>query len=582
MVQRRWKLGGVPDGTGVRDLAQALRCSMLLARLLCRRGISAPDVARDFLKPKLSSLHDPASLPQIDAAVSRVEHAIRQRESVAIFGDYDVDGVSSTALLYEFFRLIQFPVTHHLPSRLGDGYGLKPHSIDRLADDGVRLVVTVDNGVSAHEAIERARGRGVDVVVLDHHQPPMDLPQACAIVNPWLPDSRYPYQNLAGVGVTFKFVWALCQRLSRQTKLSDEFRTFLMDALGLVALGTVADVVPLTGENRVLVRFGLRALQASQRPGLRQLVSNVRRGEGVGISATDVAFRIAPVINAAGRLGRAETALELILTKDADEAQRISKELQAENRRRRQIEVDIFSEACDMVRESVNLQEERAIVLGAPGWHVGVIGVVASRLMEEFFRPTLLVAFDGDRGRGSARSIPGVHIARALAACSECLVSHGGHELAAGVEIDPSRLDDLRSRLNGAIGIAPQDMVPVIEADAVVSLAELSRESLEEIELLEPFGAENPSPLFLVEDAEVVGKPKIIGSDSKHLSFHVRHDGVVRRAIAFGQGAAYDSLCAPSTTVSLLAQPQLSTWGAPPPTVELNVREIRVSRPARV
>jgi single-stranded-DNA-specific exonuclease len=428
--------------------------------------------------------------------------------------------------------------------------------------------------VSAVEAIHTARRLGVDVVVLDHHQPPPVLPPALAIVNPWLPSSTYPFKDLAGVGVTFKFVWALAQRFSRQTKLSAEFRQFLVDSLGLVALGTISDVVPLLGENRVFARFGLAFLMETPRPGLRELVRIAVGDRGDRrLDARHVGFRIGPVLNAAGRLGQADTGLELLLTRDDAEARRIASFLEGRNEERRAIERAICSEARTLVASTVDLQADRAIVLGAHGWHAGVIGIVASRITEEFFRPTVLVSFDGDRGRGSARSIPGVHISRALSDCEDCLLSHGGHEMAAGVEIFRERMDDLRLRLNRAIGLKPELMVPEIEADAAVTLRELTIESVGELARLEPHGAANPEPLFLVERAEVVGSPRIIGRNGEHLAFHVRQDGCVRRAVAFGKADLHAMLAAPGVRVSMLVVPELATWKSRT-DVELKVRDL--------
>ncbi len=574
MVESRWKVADHPEGD-VGALASALGCAPLLARLLCLRGIRDLETARLFLQPKLSSLHDPFALPDMDRAVTRVDTAIRERHVVAIFGDYDVDGMTSTALLYEFFRFIEFPVICRLPDRLAEGYGLKSAAVEELAARGVQLIVTVDNGVSAVEAIHTARRLGVDVVVLDHHQPPPMLPPALAIVNPWLPSSTYPFKDLAGVGVTFKFVWALAQRFSRQTKLSAELRQFLVDSLGLVALGTISDLVPLLGENRVFARFGLTFLMETPRPGLRELV-RIAVGDGGDrrLDARHVGFRIGPILNAAGRLGQAEIGLELLLSRDNSEARRIASFLESRNEERREIEKAICSEARTLVEKTVDLQADRAIVLGAHGWHAGVIGIVASRMTEEFFRPTVLVSFDGDRGRGSARSIPGVHISRALSDCEDCLLSHGGHEMAAGVEIFRDRMDDLRLRLNRAITVEPELMIPAIVADATVRLRELTVNAVGELARMEPYGAENREPLFLIERAEVVGSPRIIGKNGEHLTFHVRQDGCVRRAVAFGKADSHAMLTGPGVSVSLLVVPELSTWRNRT-EVELKVRDLR-------
>ncbi|MCH2373116.1 MAG: single-stranded-DNA-specific exonuclease RecJ [Planctomycetes bacterium] len=570
---RRWDIDSAST-SGAEDLARELSCSSLLARLLRLRGITTADEARSFLSPKLSDLHEPDSLPNIELAVTRVHRALELGESIAVFGDYDVDGVSSTALLLAFFRFIDRPVRHRLPNRLSEGYGIKPDAVRALAAEGVQLIITVDNGVSALAAIETANELGVDVVVVDHHEPPAHLPPAVAIVNPCLNSSEYPYRHLAGVGVTFKFVWALCRCYSRQKKLSEEFRNFLIDSLSLVALGTVADVVPLLGENRLLTAYGLRALQNTSRPGLRFLVdSALPRPERESLNAEHIGFRIAPLLNAAGRLGNAEDALSLLVAPNAEEAARLGAALTSYNQRRRQIEKEMQSEAKAMIRDAVDVDRETAIVLGSDGWHVGVVGIVAARISEEYFRPTLLVAFEGERGRGSARSVPGVNIAQALSDCEDCLVAHGGHQQAAGVEILAERLSDLRSRLNGVIRMEGEERIPRVATHGRVRLSELTVDSIDELNRLEPFGEGNPAPLFVIEGLEIVGSPKLLGAEGSHLAFHVREGGEVRRAIAFGQADSWD-LVTGAGKLSVLATPKLSTWRQRT-EVELHVREIR-------
>ncbi len=574
MVEKRWSIPSL-DEAHVDRLRAELGCSRLLARLLVHRGLTAADSAERFLRPKLTQLHDPFLLPNLELAVERVLTAIRGREKIAIVGDYDVDGLSSTALLHSYFAQIRFPVLTRIPNRLTEGYGIKPAVVYELAEQGVELIITVDNGVSANEAVAAARARGVDVVVLDHHQPPAVLPEAVAIVDPWLPGSEYPFSDLAGVGVTFKFVWALCQRWTRQTKLSDEYRRFLLESLGLVALGTISDVVPLLGENRVLAKFGLRALEETSSPGLRCLVDRALRPGESRLDGAHVGFRIGPVLNAAGRLGRAEAALELLMTDDASRAAELTAELGRENDRRRRIEKRIAEEVRDRVRESVDLSCARAIVLGSEDWHPGVIGIVASRAVDEFHRPTLIVSLDGARGRGSGRSIPGVDLARALDRCSDVLAGHGGHEMAAGFEVDRTRLDELRTRLEAAIELDPLAMVPTVEADQCVALDELDAASVREVELLEPFGAQNAEPVFQLDGLEVVGTPRVMGSTGDHLSFHVRQGDVSTRAVAFGMGDWQGRLSPRQSRVSLLAAPRLSTWNRDT-QLELHVRDIRM------
>ena len=574
MVQRVWEVASPESGAEV-ELARALSCSPLLARLLQRRGIDDAEEAQRFLSPKLSDLHDPFLLPSMEKAAARVVTAVERKEKIAIFGDYDVDGVSSTSLLHEYFRFLGIDVKLRLPHRQREGYGLNVEALEELSAEGITLLITVDNGSAAVEEVDAARQCGIDVIVTDHHQPSEELPRAHAIVNPWLPGSEYPFKDLAGVGVAFKFIWALSQRLSKQTKLSAEFRDFLLDSLAYVALGTISDVVPLLGENRILAKFGLRALQTTQRAGLRSLVQSALRDSEKTLEASHVAFRIGPRLNAAGRLGSAEKALELLLCESPERAEELTTFLTRENERRRRLEAEIVTAAHEEIEKSIDLASTKVIVLAAEGWHPGVIGIVAARIVEAYYRPTLLISLDGESGRGSARSIPGVSICDALARCEAHLGAFGGHEMAAGVVVEASEIESLRAALQQAVERSPESMVPTLSADDQVDLGQLTHESIQELSRLQPFGAGNPDPLFSVEDVEIVGQPRILGNDGKHLAFHVRQENAVRRAIAFGKGELYPDVKRRGTRLSLLLAPQVSSWQGRS-EVELNVRELRV------
>lgn len=576
----RWSVPEEDEEAEAR-LAAELRSSRLLARLLRNRGVCDREAAERFLEPKLSHLHDPLLLPEMSRAVERIALAIERREKVAIFGDYDVDGISSTCLLLQFFRFIEFPVQWRLPNRLVDGYGLKTDAVRELASGGVQLIITVDNGSCAFEEVSLATELGVDVVITDHHQPSAAPPRSIALVNPWTPGSRYPFQGLAGVGVAFKLLWALCQRLSKATKLSGRFRDFLLESLALVSLGTIADVVPLLDENRALAKFGLRALQRSTRPGLRSLVAlALEGGRGAPLDAEHVGFRIGPCLNAAGRLGRVESAMRLVLSEDEAEAGQLARLLSSENQRRKAIEREMVHGARQLVEEGVDLGRDRAIVLGSEGWHSGVLGIVAARIAEAYHRPTLLLTVEGERARGSARSVPGVHICEALAACSELLIGYGGHEMAAGVEMRAERLGELRAALNAAIPATPEQMLPRVKADAVVALEELTPQALGELRRLEPHGHGNPRPLLIARGLHWVGEPRRMGATGEHVAFHVRQRvgrGLSLRAVAFRMGERVAQLRGECDDFALLFEPQLSRWqGAL--TVELHVRGVEPER----
>ena len=573
-IEKRWR--EVPVDAGVSaDIARDLRCSAIVADLLARRCIESAEDGKRFLDPNLRDLVDPDLLPGIDAAADQIVEAIRTRKSVTIYGDYDVDGVSSTALLSEFFRFAGHEARTYIPQRLGEGYGMNSDAVRRIAADGTDVIVTVDNGSSAVEEIELAQSLGMSVVVTDHHVPSDPLPKPDAFVNPMLPGSRYPFPQLAGVGVAFKVVWAIARRFSRSRKVSREFREFMTKALGFVALGTICDVVPLRGENRILASYGLRALDDGMTPGLRALAGLVRRGSRRRpLEASDVGFRIGPCINSAGRLGDAADALELLTTPDEGRAAEVLRQLVRQNERRRRIEKKIHVQARSQVLENVDLGLDRAVVVAGEGWHPGVIGIVAARLVDEFYRPTLLISLDGDTGKGSARSIPQVKIRDAIARVGDCLRRFGGHAQAAGLTIASDRVGEFRELLNQAIEVEPEEMIPEVEIDGEYDLLEWTPKLLREIQKLAPFGSGNREPLFVSHDVEIVGSPRLLGRDAKHLSFIVRQGKCKVRAVAFGMGELFPKLNDGKHRLSVLYQPVLSDWSGKD-AVELLVREVK-------
>ena len=580
-MEKRWRIA--PVEAVERDrLAQDLGIGPILAALLLNRGMRSAAEAASFLEPKLTELHDPLLLPDMARAAARVEDAVRRKEPIAICGDYDVDGLSSTALLVEFFRLLGTEVRVHIPHRIDDGYGLRAEAVEKLASEGIRLIVTVDNGSSAAEEIALAARRGIDVVVTDHHEMGPVAPPAFALVNPKAPQSSYPFPHLAGVGVAFKLAWAVSMKFSRSRKLSPEFKDFMMEALALAALGTIADVVPLLGENRVLARHGLVALGRTARPGLKALVAYALRGRNERLSSEGVGFRIGPLINAAGRLGKAEQALRLLLARSEQEAQELVAVLDGQNRKRQGIEEEIHRTAREKVHAEVDLRQERAIVLADPRWHAGVVGIVAARICEEFCRPTILIALEGERGRGSGRSIRGVHLCDALQGCREHLIGFGGHAHAVGVEIAAGKLDDFRRALNSSIVLPPSEMVPEVEIEAEVGLEDLSAVLVREISRLEPHGSGNRSPLLGARDLRLAGVPRVIGQGGRHLSFFVR-SGVnsaraplALKAIAFGRGGDLPSCLLAESRFDLAFQPLINRWGGSE-MVELNVKDLHLA-----
>lgn len=500
-----------------------------VARLLASRGIEPGDAADRFLKPRLSDLGDPSELPGMEAAVARVVRAIRAGERIVVFGDYDVDGISSTALLMRVFTRLGAKVAPFLPSRMDEGYGLSLDALHRCIEERApSLIVTVDCGTGSVDSVEAAGARGIDVVITDHHTPPASIAPAVAVVNPKLANDP-AWHVLAGVGVAFKLCHGVVRELRRGGAASD---ADLREYLDLVALGTIADIVPLTGENRILARHGLERLSRTGNPGLLAL-RQVAGCEGPA-DAYEVGFRLGPRLNAAGRLGDALQSLELLLSADAARIAELARDLDAANRERQDIEATMLREAVIDVETRHGDATPHSIVVAREGWHPGVVGIVASRLVQRYHRPTAVIALDGASGRGSCRSIEGFDVVGGLAACADLLVKHGGHAMAAGLEIETERIDVFRERFEAAAvaKLAGTDLRPVQRIDAWMSLADVDDGLAARLDDLKPFGMGNPTPVWAAAGVVVVGEPRVVGRGS--LKFQVASGGVQREVIAFG------------------------------------------------
>jgi len=515
--------------TRQKELAAALGVSPLLAGLLTNRGLSEPEAAGRFLRPGREEFHDPFRLKGMQAAVRRITAAIARAERIWVYGDYDVDGITSTAILVKALRGMGADVNYYIPSRLEEGYGLNRGALDEAARAGVGLIITVDCGIAAVAEVEYAGELGIDMVVTDHHEPFRVVPAAQAVINPKQPDCPYPFKELAGVGVAFKLV----QALLGEGNGSDAF-------LDLVALGTVADIVSLTGENRALVKLGLQALNSTQNVGLQELLALLGLNNRP-LDAEKIAFVIAPRINATGRVGDAKRSVELFLTDNPARAAELAAGLDKENRDRQAIESEILSQAMAQINREVDLATDKVIVLGSAGWHTGVIGIVASRLTETYARPAVLIAIEGEEGKGSARSITGFNLFAALEACSGSLLRFGGHEQAAGLSIATERINEFRHQINAVADrmIQPEDMLPVYEIDAEVSLAEINDGLLSELERLKPFGSRNPSPTLLCRHLPVL-EGRRVGARGEHLKLKAGNNSTTVDVIGFGQGQLWD------------------------------------------
>lgn len=522
-------LPGLADAAAVDALVGQLKLPAPIAAILTRRGYDTPELARSFLRPRLQHLHDPWSMAGMEPAVQRISKAIDEQELILAHGDYDVDGVCGSALLVRALRELGGRVEAFVPNRLVDGYDFGPAGLARALEAGAGCVLTCDCGIMAHATVAAAAHEGIDVVVTDHHTPPAVLPAAIAVLNPHRPDCGYPEKVLCGAGVAFKLLHALYERRGRAVH-------DLYKYLDLVAIPTVADLVPLSGENRVLTRFGLKVLQRTPNPGLRALlrVSGLRPDRP--INAGQIAFVLGPRLNAVGRMGEAMRGVRLLLSDDDVEAQNLAEIVDAENRLRQEEDRATLEQAKTLLEGTFDTERDRAIVLASQGWHPGVIGIVASRILEEYFRPTVLIALDGERGRGSGRSIPGFHLYEALKACEAHLEQFGGHKAAAGLVIRADEVPSFRQALNAVAHrcLAEDDLSPKLRIDHELSMSEVTPELWRFLAHFGPFGQGNPKPVFLARQVGLSARPQIVGED--HLRLRIdAGNGASPEAIAFGQ-----------------------------------------------
>lgn len=555
------------DAERAARLADALGLHPLAARVLAGRGLAGPAEAEAFLAAKLADLPDPFTMKGMDAAVARVVRAVEEGERLALYGDYDVDGVTSTALLAGFLRACGADVLTYVPHRLVEGYGLNGAAVEKLAADGARLLVTLDCGITSAPEVRAAAALGVDAVVVDHHTVPVELPQAAAILNPHQPGCAYPSKDLAAVGVTFALAMALRRALRERGRFgASRPEPNLKEALDLVALGTVADVVPLVGANRILVRWGLEALAGSRRPGIRALKRVAGIADGTPVSAGQVGFRLAPRINAAGRLDDAGRGVRLLLEDDPARADALAQELDRENQARQEIERRILDEALQDASARVGAGA-RGLVLARDGWHAGVVGIVASRIVERFHRPAVLIAMGEDGGKGSGRSIEAFHLHDALAACAEHLSRFGGHRHAAGVTVARERVEAFRAAFeaHAAAHLRDEDLVPRCRIDGWIEERDVSERAALDLARLGPYGAGHPEPVFALRGA--ASRSRTVGQGGAHLKLALgRLD-----AIGFGMGDRL-ALCAGPVEAAFTVG--LDEWDGAR-RIQLKLRDVR-------
>ncbi len=534
---RPWHLlAHQPDA--IARLAEALRAPPVVAQLLINRGVTEPEAAARFLNVPFKSLYDPALLPGAAAAADRLWAAVSAGEPICVYGDYDVDGLTGTAILVQALRHLGARVDYYVPHRLQEGYGLNREALARIASSGTRTIVTVDCGVAGLAEAEEARRLGLELLITDHHELKERLPDAPVVVHPRVPGGNYPFGDLSGSGVAFKVAWALCQRASGATRVTPQLREFLLDSVALAALGMIADVVPLQDENRIIVRHGLARLDRTGSVGLRALLRAAGLDPSAPVTTTDVSFAVAPRLNAAGRLGCARLVVELFTTASAEHATELARVLDGQNAQRQQIERRILEQARELA--DADGDGTPALVLASPDWHPGVIGIVAGRLAELYARPVLLIAQNGaDLGHGSGRSIPGFPLHQALNACGDGLVSHGGHAAAVGFRIPHPLVDEFRQKFYAYARRHFESAAPApprIVIDAELPLSAVTPGLLDALGQLEPYGVGNPRPRFLAGPLEIVGAPRRVGRGERHLQFRVRQHGRAIHAIAFNLG----------------------------------------------
>jgi len=535
-IAPRWELQPC-DEDATASLAAALNIDIAVARLLCQRGFSDPERAGRFLNPSLDHLHDPMLLAGMDVAVERIMAALARKERIGIHGDYDVDGITSTVILRRALEMLGGEVVHFIPERLKDGYGLQPAAIERLHADGVALLISVDCGIRGAEAARRARELGVDLIITDHHEPDTELPPALAVINPKRADCSYPDKYLAGVGVALKLVQALCRRAGREQLLPGFIK--------VAAIGTLADVVPLVGENRVIAKLGLDLLsKGPHKIGLRALI-DVCGLSGKTIDSYHIGFMLAPRVNAAGRMSTPDIATRLLLAQDeslADDVRQLALQLDGENLRRQEEEAEILAAAKKVVQTDPDVGARSVLVVAGDGWHRGVIGIVASKLVDAFHRPAIVLSVEDGVAQGSCRSISKFDMLGALERCAPMLTRFGGHKQAAGLSLDAARIKEFRLAVNAVADetLGPEDLMPRLRIDGGLTFKGITGGVAAGVAALAPFGAGNPRPVFAARGVEIIDGPRKL--KERHLKMALKQDGRIFRAVAWRAAERHDYL----------------------------------------
>ena len=561
----RWSLLN-PNQNTVSSVKKAFRTSEVIARVLANRNILNPNLARPFFTPNLDMLHNPYLMQDMDKAVERVLKNIKSGKPIMVFGDYDVDGTTGAAALYLAFQKFGADVTYYIPDREKEGYGLSYHGIEIAKDNGIDLIITCDCGINAFEQVDFANEQNIDIIITDHHTTDTELPKAHAILNPKREDCEYPFKGLCGGGVAFKLITAIGNELN--IPLTD-----YEEIIPLITLGTAADVVPIKDENRVLVHHGLNILKNLEKPGLKTLLELA--GLKGHISVGQLVFSIAPRINAAGRLGDANRAVELLVTDDQDKARLLAKELDNENKRRQMIQQAVVDEALLKVNAEADLKNENALVLANAGWHPGVVGIVASKIKEEFNRPTIIIALENGSGKGSARSVAGFDLYEALTACKTHLDGYGGHPMAAGLTLSNQKLEDFKKAFIDFANerLTKENLQATLTLDSEMALQDITPRFMEFLDKLSPYGPGNMRPKFAIRNAEIAGAPKVIGKTGEHIRFKIRQGLKSYPAVGFGLSNKYEMLIT-GQPVDIACVVETNEWQGNT-SIQMNVRDIK-------
>lgn len=560
----RWNLRA-HDTRLIQEIERHSNVSPVVAQLLCLRGITRPADVSLFLESKMTGLRPPDQLPGVTAAVELIFAAIESKQKIFVYGDYDADGMTSTAILYLCLQLLGADVGYFVPNRLDDGYGVSSENLSKLKQRGAQLIVTVDCGITSVAEIEHANEIGLPVIVTDHHHVANILPSAAAIVHPGLPDDPYPFAGLCGAGVAFKLAWALCIRKSGSPKLPENLRNFLFRATSLAAIGTVCDVVPLLDENRILVHHGVNCLKRFANPGLQHLMVHAKIADKPTLSSSDVGFMLGPRLNAAGRLGQAQLGVELLICDDQDRGQKLAAYLDELNKNRDSLDRKILKSAKQLIEDNFDPDSDPAIVIAEKDWHLGVIGIAAGRVAQLYHRPTVLLSIDplGNRPAvGSARTACGVNLYDAIAGASEHVIKFGGHRAAAGLSIAPENIDRFREDFfqNVTDQVSVDQLVQDLDIDAEALIGQITVSMINDLEKLAPFGQSNPRPVLCATDVKLAEEPKTMGTDGRHLSLRLRQNDAYIRAVAFGKGEWAEALKEPDASFDFAFEPMVNDF----------------------